>query len=67
MNGFVGGWTQVTPGPDHWHEFERVIEGHVFRAYRHRTDYGWSWWTVTKDGKDYWNGGDLFASCRMFV
>lgn len=54
-----GGWVKTDPRMAH--EFERTVEGHVFRAYRNRTDYGWSWWTVTKDGQPYKDGGDLFA------
>lgn len=55
---FTGGWVETDAAAGH--EFERTIKGHVFRAYRNRTGYGWSWWTVTKDGKPYTSGGELF-------
>lgn len=36
-----------------WHEFEATNDrGNVFRAYRHASGYGWSWFTFTIDGKD---------------
>lgn len=41
-------WTPT--GPGQFHEFEAVSGADVFLAYRHRTDYGWSWWEVQKAG-----------------
>lgn len=42
------------------HEFEREFSGHIFKAYRNRTSYGWSYWTVTRDDQPYTTGGELF-------
>lgn len=33
------------------HDFEATENGNVYRAYRHRSDYGWSWFTITKNGE----------------
>jgi hypothetical protein len=42
-------WTRSDPKAAH--EFEALALGVTFRAYRHRTDYGWSWFEITEDGK----------------
>ena len=52
-----GGWA-VMPASSR-HEFEMAADGAVYRAYRHRTDYGWCWWEVTRDGATWRTGGDL--------
>lgn len=48
--------TQVTltwnrTDPREYHEFEAELDGVVYRAYRHRTPYGWSWFEITENGK----------------
>lgn len=42
-------WTRTDPRTRH--EFEATLDGVVYRAYRHRTEYGWSWWEITEDHK----------------
>jgi hypothetical protein len=61
MTAHRGGW--VVAAPSAAHAFEVTIAGHAFKAFRHRTDYGWSWFTVTKDGKTVGTTGaeGLFA------
>lgn len=34
-----------------WHEFEAVDGADIFRAFRHRSGYGWSWFEITKNGQ----------------
>jgi len=42
-------------------EFEAHAVGSTFRAFRHRTDYGWSWFEIERDGKhvQYMDGTSL--------
>lgn len=42
-------WTHATPEAPH--AFEAVENGDIYRAYRHRTDYGWSWYSITVNGE----------------
>ncbi len=42
-------WTPTTPSSRH--EFEAHENGNVWRAYRNRSGYGWSYWTVTVDNQ----------------
>lgn len=43
-------WQRAAPKAAH--EFVAVTDaGDVFKAFRHRTDYGWSWFSITKNGQ----------------
>lgn len=58
-------WEQTAPS-EHA-EFRAVVDGKTWLGYRNRSGYGWSWWTVTVDGKDINNTGDLPRHTEIYV
>lgn len=41
-------WKRTDPATAH--EFEATAHGSTYRAFRHRTHYGWSWFEIHRNG-----------------